>query len=158
MQDHIESIRMSIQTRNWISALFISLTLPDICGALEKLQQGKTRYSSWFDKYFDKRYARWISGDDWYYLRCKFLHEGIGYHPSANNSGIIFTPPIGEGLIHLNKIEGKIQLRVDLFCEDICKATEKWLDAHKNNSGIQTAINELLNITYPDSSGILTLK
>jgi hypothetical protein len=70
---------------------------------------------------------------------------------------MIFTPPMGKGMVHNNKINGKVQFTIDVFCEDICKATEKWLEVNSSNVEIQTAISQLLDISYPDSNGILTL-
>jgi hypothetical protein len=41
MDRFISSIRKSIEDENWFSALFLTLALTDICGALEKPPTGK---------------------------------------------------------------------------------------------------------------------
>ena len=59
MQQFISSVRASISSQNWFSALFMALTMPDICGALEygsNIPVG-TRYSRWFDNYLKTVYS-----------------------------------------------------------------------------------------------------
>jgi hypothetical protein len=61
MDRFVSSIRKSIEDQNWFSALFLSLALPDICGALETPPTGKRgevgeRYRTWFNKYLKTKY------------------------------------------------------------------------------------------------------
>jgi hypothetical protein len=59
MQHFIDSVYLSLQTRNWYGALSLSLTLPDICGKIEYPQYEKKsqkRYISWFDNYVGEKY------------------------------------------------------------------------------------------------------
>src|SRR5258706_15740220 len=108
MNSFVESIRFAIKSKNWLSAIFMALTIPDICSSLEGLPQGQKRYTDWFDRYLKSKYSSMFTSSDCYYFRCKCLHEGLTAHELANNRGIIFTPPLG-GLIHLNKSNGVLQ-------------------------------------------------
>ncbi|MGR3180996.1 hypothetical protein [Enterobacter cancerogenus] len=57
MENILQSIEKSLATENWISAIFASLTLPDICGATEnKIQGNGARYRDWFNRYLKKKY------------------------------------------------------------------------------------------------------
>jgi hypothetical protein len=46
------AIRQSVENKNWYAALYLSLTLPDICARLES-DNGKTnraKFVAWFDQ------------------------------------------------------------------------------------------------------------
>ncbi|MGD7048587.1 hypothetical protein FZC83_07190 [Rossellomorea marisflavi] len=98
MLDKINDINLALNNKNYLSALALSLTLPDICGAIEyphfihkngKRNVGK-QYAAWFDnranRYFadntgwTKDYTRaknpYFTGEMCYSLRCSFLHDG----------------------------------------------------------------------------------
>ncbi|MCK4089647.1 hypothetical protein HCY66_06050 [Acinetobacter radioresistens] len=59
MQNFIEALEKCVQTENWYGALFIALTLPDICGKIEfpEFRRPGPRYEAWFDKYLSKFYC-----------------------------------------------------------------------------------------------------
>jgi hypothetical protein len=61
MDRFISSIRKSVAEENWFSSLFLSLAVPDICGALESPPTGRRgevseRYCAWFNRYLKKKY------------------------------------------------------------------------------------------------------
>lgn len=57
MQQLIDSIEKSLNTKNWLSALFMAITLPDICAATENVVNGNgARYRDWFNRYMKKKY------------------------------------------------------------------------------------------------------
>lgn len=58
MQNFIEALEKCMETENWYGALFIALTLPDICGKIEfpHFRRPGPRYEAWFDKYLSKFY------------------------------------------------------------------------------------------------------
>lgn len=87
MNHFFNALETSIQTENWYSVLFISLSLPDICGKIDNPSStSKQRTIEWFDKYLKPFYTRkigpsqteytFLSGTDFYALRCAYLHEG----------------------------------------------------------------------------------
>lgn len=59
MQQYIDAIRQSLDKENWLAALFVALSLPDICGGLETPGQfnGKTRSVRWFDLHMACHYT-----------------------------------------------------------------------------------------------------
>lgn len=58
MKDIVQALEQNLKERNWYGALFIALTLPDICGKIDnpKSRSGD-RYSKWFEKYICAKYT-----------------------------------------------------------------------------------------------------
>ena len=54
-------------------------------------------------------------------------------------------PPVG-GLIHCNQFDEVLQLQVDIFCEDVCKATDLWLSDVDDGAEVQKQMAMLMNI------------
>lgn len=103
MQNFLTALEKCVETENWYGALFIALTLPDICGKIEypNINYSSPRYIKWSNKYVmgfynrehnplkDKEIASdkeslpdnmenkpFMTGNDLYALRCAYLHEG----------------------------------------------------------------------------------
>ena len=89
----INEIESSLRNENFIAALALALTLPDICGKAEFPDEKRVghRYIKWFNDYVGK-YEKppksndgkntefddmpYMSGEIIYSLRCCFLHQG----------------------------------------------------------------------------------
>jgi len=94
MLEKIEAIQDALECENYLPALALALTLPDICGQIEYPQKGKRnirkQYATWFDEWVNQYYedgTGWIenyskaknpyfTGDMCYDLRCAFFHSG----------------------------------------------------------------------------------
>ncbi|KXI42229.1 hypothetical protein ACS94_07865 [Bacillus cereus] len=98
MLDKIRDIEIALENKSYLSALALSLTLPDICGEIEyphfKFDDGKRnvgkQYATWFDNWVNQHYADctgwtndyakaknpYFTGKMCYSLRCSFLHAG----------------------------------------------------------------------------------
>lgn len=86
----IKEIKKSLESGNYLSALIVALTIPDICGKiLYPNDRSGQRYKKWFDKYIGDyknspiykdlpECIGWtkMNGDTFYELRCAILHEG----------------------------------------------------------------------------------
>lgn len=86
----INEIKKSLESGNYLSALIVALTIPDICGKiLYPNDRNGQRYKKWFDKYIGDyknspiykdlpECIGWtkMNGDTFYELRCAILHEG----------------------------------------------------------------------------------
>lgn len=61
MERFTNSIRASVEARNWFAALFMALALPDICASLEleqpEAKDAGKRYKDWFQRYLQPKYA-----------------------------------------------------------------------------------------------------
>ncbi|WP_230350880.1 hypothetical protein [Lelliottia sp. WAP21] len=57
MQQLLSGIDDCLSKKNWVGALFIAISLPDICGATEdKIKGNGARYKDWFNRYLKPRY------------------------------------------------------------------------------------------------------
>lgn len=86
--DEIESC---LRNENYIAALTLALTIPDICGKAEfsNYSGSKKKYISWYDSHFHMIYLKEeqkdfpiIDGSIIYDLRCQMLHFG---NPGIND-------------------------------------------------------------------------
>lgn len=159
MENILESIRKSLNSKNWYASLTLSLVIPDICGKLEGEQISSRRYVAWFDKYLGKKYQNFLSGNDCYALRCSYLHEGSDNVETQKAKDVLDKFVfISDSSAHRNKFSrcnfgdskynGKffLQLSVRQFCEEIIEATEQWLFDVKSNESVQKNIKEMLKI------------
>lgn len=167
--DHlVRAVRGSVSTSNWYAALSLGLTLPDICGRLEDpAVTGRKRYIDWCEKYLAPVYThpmpdgphKFLGGKDCYALRCAVLHEGRDdiMEQSARDAldSFIFVIPPTWGMIHCNQINNKLQLQVDIFCEDLCSGVEKWMLDNRENKAVVEGIQQLMKII--DTSNGLSL-
>lgn len=158
MENFVDAVRKAIEDKNWYGALFIALTLPDICGKINDSDKvsGRIRYSRWFEKYM-KGYNGYLSGNDCYELRCALLHEGSD-KTGAKTRDVLEHFIFLNGGTHLNlvqnsnvagKVESFLQLSVDVFCEDICIAVELWLHSISSDQKIQKRLSKIIEIHDP---------
>jgi hypothetical protein len=137
MRDLIQQVRVAADSRSYYLALFASLALPDICGALGAPdgQASRARYVAWFDRHVAPRYApsfgarSFLTGEDAYYYRCSVLHQGSSQHPKSSYSRILFLEPGATGvLLHNNVMNDALNIDVGRFCHDILDGVEEWLE------------------------------
>lgn len=155
MQDFVTSIRDDLKYGNYYGALFQTLMLPSICGALES-DDGEdkgSRYISWYDKYITDLY---LNGNDCYKLRCSMLHQGRTSHKHSSFSRVLFTLPGATIVAHNNLIDDALNLHVTLFCERLLEAVQTWLEelqsndnAKKRLENYQRNLKETIRF-YPD--------
>ncbi len=171
MLRYVKATRQCLKDENWHAALFIALSMPDICGWLEdpKRKSGE-RFVDWFNRYLAQAYAPlasdpWLTGGDCYALRCALLHSGVGDISAQRIRNILdefcFISPDSKGGVHgisghCNRVtncqfndrmfDEALFLRVTDFCEDICKAVEKWVTDTAGDPDIKSRMSELLTI------------
>ncbi|PDZ96302.1 hypothetical protein CON36_22695 [Bacillus cereus] len=85
MNKLIKEIMSSLDNKNYLSALALTLTLPDICGkiAYPEIKEVGKRYAQWYNEYIHKfenpdgiQNVDRFDGEAVYKLRCNFLHDG----------------------------------------------------------------------------------
>ena len=91
MENTIKSIRKSLEDKNYLAALALTLTIPDVCGHVEFPNDGNgDRYRKWYDRFFDNAFNGSLptsnpnnlpipprfNSADCYELRCAVLHSG----------------------------------------------------------------------------------
>ena len=154
MKNLLEAARAAIAGQNWYAALFISMTLPDICCALEFGRASGEKYANWFDANLPD-YKPFLSGNDCYALRCALLHQGKDEIAHQKRRELLDQVLFMTTNAHLNVFKAAIihgvkeaflQVSVAAFCEDLCVATEKWLDGHVGDQAVQARLDETLEI------------
>src|SRR5690348_1009287 len=99
MEDLLAQIESAVGRNAYYLALYVSLTLPDICGAMESPDgiATRARYISWFEKHVAAKYQvrgePSLSGETCYYYRCSLLHQGRAQHPAMGYARILFLEP-----------------------------------------------------------------
>jgi len=162
MKQFTDSVRNAIAQRNWYACSGLALALPDICGFLESPNDGsQRRYVAWCNQFLTPSYTRvigpsrtrrvFLSGEDCYALRCAFLHEGsddvVRQRARRALESFVFVEPPAKGMIHCNQSNTKLQLQVDIFCEDICAGVDQWVKTVLVvRPDIQARITELMSI------------
>ena len=164
MDDLIKALELSVANKNWYGALFVAMSVPDICGYLEYPTEGsQARYERWFKKYMLPKYSRCIGGDstphifmspsDCYALRCALLHEGREEITEQRARKALdrfhFIEPPPNCLIHCNEINNNVlQLQVNIFCNDVLSGLQEWLRDIQNDSNVKQRIGKILKV-YP---------
>lgn len=157
MKNILESIRNALTEKNWHAALFVTLTLPDICAALENGKTSGEKYSQWFESNLTQ-YQGYLSGNDCYALRCALLHEGKDDVSDQKKKDVLehyvfLTEGGHRNLVKHSNIYGVktsfLQLNVKRFCEEICVAAENWLANNSTDPEIKKRLKDTLEIHEP---------
>lgn len=171
--DHLtQAVESALQQENWYAALSLSLTLPDICSKIDEPDAHTSkRFPRWVNKYFSPKYTRlmpdyspergsfreehvFLSGKDFYALRCAVLHEGSDsiVNQSAQEAleSFTFVAPLPGLFVHCNQSHKRLQLQVDNFCADVCEAVRVWAAQMPGDSVQYQRMNGLMKITKID--------
>jgi hypothetical protein len=169
MERFTKAIHQAIANRNWYSALYLSVTLPDICARLES-ENGKTnqkKYVHWYDTYLASKYQFkhpdeleprvFLSGNDCYALRCSMLHEGTSELTTQRAQEIVdrfhFTAEVG---MHCNMFNSVLQIDVAVFCNDMCNSVDEWMENFRKNQADKLSRLEELVIIHIGSHTVTT--
>lgn len=155
----ISSIQLSLNSRNWYSAIFLSLAVPDICSSVDSPNTHSTakRYTQWFNSYMSDRkncnsvdYG-YLTAEDCYALRCSMYHHGVSDISMQKKKkaieGVVFLAT-GEGFkLHNCKLpEDKISIDITEFCLDMIYACQKWINFIINDKGKVQHLNNIMQI------------
>lgn len=132
MEELLQQIESSLKKGEFYLALFASLTMPDICGAMGS-KNGEAKgelYKDWFDKYVAHKYRGNLDGSNCYAFRCSALHQGRTEHKDLGYSRILFLDPTSSSgiVLHNNVLEDALNIDVRQFCQDIVDGVRSWLD------------------------------
>ncbi|EMR73199.1 hypothetical protein MCGE09_00036 [Thaumarchaeota archaeon SCGC AB-539-E09] len=131
----LDQIRKALCVDLYYVSLFTSLTIPDICGAIQSVngEASGTKYKNWFDTYVAHKYFNMLNGEDCWNFRCSLLHQGTSQHPRSTYKRILFFEPSATtSVFHCNILNDALNIDVRIFCEDIILGALAWL---KQNEG-----------------------
>lgn len=161
MKQFTDAVLLAIDQRNYTAALFISLSLPDICVRLEAVtgvRPGRSKYMAWFETYMGRYYTKaigyppevhaFMTGEDCYALRCALLHSGRTQidddKVKTTLEKIHFTAVEG---MHCNQLYGALQIDVAIFCRQLCSGVLEWEQTFRSHfPEEQHRIDELLTV------------
>ncbi len=152
MRDLLDQVDKALQANLYYVALFVSLAIPDICGAIGSTsgQATKTKYVDWFDKYVGQRYSGFLTADDCWFFRCSLMHQGSSQHPKSMYSRILFVEPTATtGVFHCNVLNGALNIDVRIFCCDILSGALSWLQQHQGTAVYQRNYSRFMR-RYPN--------
>lgn len=171
LQPFLTDMDNCLENGQYNAALFIALALPDICSSTDKSRFGTNvgkRYRNWIDLYFIKQnnYEKNVkmSADDFYSLRCAYLHSGLNKLDRQSVANVIskfefVVSPSQHMLVHKNSIiNGNIntlQLDVNSYCNEIKKSVESYVSESNGNKTINAAAENILHVKNIDHGFIL---
>ena len=159
----LDQIGQSLSSRFYYLALFTSLAIPDIAGALEAVDGQATgdRYKDWYETWVRPRLKEQVqkllaergithapkvenplTGDACYRFRCSLLHQGSTQHPKSPYSRIIFIEPgATTNVVHYGVMNDALCIDVPSFCREVIAGGKLWLksvegtEPYETNSG-----------------------
>lgn len=169
MRHLIDATRHAISNSNYYAALATAMVLPDICGWILDPQAGsRARYSDWFDLFMKHHYTSrigafyqeytFLTGNDFYALRCAYLHEGRDDISDQRAQEILtkfqFVVAPHGAYIHRNQIDNLLQLQLDVFCNEILEGVEMFLTHITGNSAAEARLGSMLTIRQIDGTPV----
>lgn len=147
MEELISSINKSLQDGNFYSALFLAITMPSICGALESTdgQDTPEKYIDWYERYMPSSF---LTGLDCYGFRCGLLHLGTANFRKDSEQPIRRVIFVFQFNINNNLINEAVQFNGFTFCQSIIDGVRKWLNEVKDNKNFVEHSKNLI-IFYP---------
>lgn len=159
--DHlVNAVRAAVQQRNYYAALTVALVLPEVCGRLAHPgMKSKARFIAWWQAHMVPSHTMdigpakqphvFLSAEDAYAFRCAALHEASDEISTVdevrlNKFDFVVAPP--GMVVHMNQFEQRLQLQVDVFCEEICCAVEQWLAEHGETPAVVSAMEKHMRI------------
>ena len=148
MYDLLNQIEAALAADLYYVALFASLAIPDVCGALQAPDGVATgaRYADWFDQYVAPKYTAAgspsLSGPQCYAFRNAMLHQGrLQPDKYVRYSRLFFIEPgpATRGiLMHNNIMNDALNIDVRIFCKDIVDAARAWLNRAEGTEPYET--------------------
>lgn len=158
MQKILTAIDDCLAEKNWYAALFLSLTIPDICSKLEtpSARKAGARYKRWFDRYLAGTYShQWaaddetvfLSAEDCWALRCSILHEGSDEISSKDSKDALKRFRFVVFGTHLGKFGNEVVVfQIQEFCREFVAGARHWLvDVHDNKT-VQHRMSQMVSV------------
>jgi hypothetical protein len=130
MQNLLDQIEGAQAHGLYTLALSASLTIPDICGALEAHNGWATRdrYLAWYEKNVVPMMPGAPPALDVYRFRCSLLHQGRALLSGASSTRVIFIEPgKTSNVFHNCRIGDALLIDEPLFVAALVSAARKWL-------------------------------
>jgi len=159
----LKQIEEGLDANLYYLSLFVSLCIPDICGALESKDglANSDKYKKWIEDYLIKarpnKYGDRLSSDHIYQFRCALLHQGRTKHDKMEFKRILFVEPgvktsinsIHCCIVGSNTNDKSLLINIRQFCVDIINGTNTWLNNNRTNTNYLNNHKKLID-RYPN--------
>lgn len=170
MEYLLQEIEKSMKHGLYQLALFSSLSIPSICGAMgsENGEDSYDKYANWFNTYMPRRKnnkygdGTYFTADDCYHYRCAVLHQGYSSHRSFDYKRILFVDPTSSAFDSIGSMHGciigagtsekSLLINIETFCSDIIKCAREWLEETKHTKEYERNHQKLIQ-RYPKGIG-----
>ena len=129
MRTILNEIEGALNANLYYAAIALTLTLPDVCAALEH-PTGKSngnRFKTWWRQNLAENYPQ-ITDVDMWMLRNGVVHQGRFGPEGMQYSRILFTIPNPQrNVYHRNIVNDALNLHAEIFCQDVMDAVRQWL-------------------------------
>ena len=152
MEELINEIQAALDNNLYYLALYVTLTIPDICAAISS-GDGKTskkQYMAWYEKYAQKHCSKMLDAESCYYFRCSSLHQGSTQNEKSKFERILFLKPDETRMFsHDNFILGALNIDLKTFCQGMLIAIKEWMKKSENDSIFIKNIETFMKV-YPN--------
>lgn len=148
MEMIFREIELANQSGLHYLAIALSLTVPDICCALESPngEGGANRYKAWYLANLASKYPNITDTDIWS-LRCGVLHQGRYGNQKLQYARILFTLPAKNfNFTHNNIVFDALNLDAVRFCNDIIASGRAWFTSHQNDPFVVANLPRLVQL------------
>jgi len=129
-------------------AVVMSVTLPDICAALESPdgRTSQTKFMAWYDTHLSTKF-RLMSARDCYSLRCGVVHQGRFGLPGKQFGRVIFTLPNAQGIvIGQGAINDALMFNAVQFCKTVTETVRDWFAVAAHDPVVQANLPNLIQL------------
>lgn len=154
MENLLTEIEKCIEHGLYQTAIGMSLSIPDMCGALgsENGRATGNKYKVWFRNNVGEDAG--ISAEDCYRFRCSFLHQRSTVHEDSNYKRIVFNDPSSSTKVYRSEINEVLNIDLHKFCLAIINAAKKWLLKVRDNPNF---IKNYKNCFRKNPEGVMRL-
>jgi hypothetical protein len=151
MEMILREIERALDAQLYYPAVVMTLTLPDICAALES-PDGKTsgqKYKDWYNRYLAE-VSPGMTDVDCYSLRCGVVHQGRVGHPNLRYSRIVFSLPQsafrGSLVSGFNAGSDEVFLMLDAeqFCHAVMNQVRIWMEEKETDATVKMNLPRLV--------------
>lgn len=136
VEELVVEIQKALEHELYVIAVMSSLTLPDMCGALEKENFWATNatYVEWCRLNLPPSFFSLATPELMKEMRNNLLHTGrLDDAKQCGVGRLILTLPVPSLTFMNNRFNDDFLTDVREFCLGLCKAALTWLEAHKND-------------------------
>lgn len=133
-------IRSALNHELYVIAVMASLTLPDMCAALEKEKFWATNgsYVDWCKQNLPAEFFSLATPELMKEMRNNLLHTGRLDDAKEKGTGrLVLTLP-NRSIHFMNcRVNNNFLTDVNDFCEGLCVAAKRWLEKNRDNETVQ---------------------